>query len=223
MSGDVDDGGVDDGGIEVETAGGEVRTLDETEVEELYPDVPNWDDEYLDRVSDRLMFSYDLERDHTVDGRTFDLYGEMHIESRKQLFHPSLNYANHESEEFLFAHRMERVSVDDLRALVDLGHELADGWVEGHEEHYGTDFTFVLVAPEVTEAIRGFVSGFRERKLLKFGYYGHYEINLAVVAPDEEDAVGSKNADVLSAFTLWNEIEPEQPGLVSRLINRIAR
>ncbi len=218
MSGDVDDGRV-----EVETTGGEVRTLDESEVEELYPDVPNWDDEYFDRVSDRLMFSYDLERDYAVDGRTFDLFGEMHIESQKQLFHPSLNYANHESEEFLFAQRMEAVGVDDLKTLVDFGHELADEWVDGHEEHYGTDFTFVTVVPEVTEEVHEFVSGFRERKLLKLGYYGHYEINLAIVAPDTEDAVGSKSADVLPAFTLWETIDDDRPGLFSRVVDRLAR
>ncbi|WP_224333403.1 hypothetical protein [Haloprofundus halobius] len=192
--------------------------------EPLYPDVPDWEDEYLDRVSDRIMFNYDLEKDRTVRGRTFDLFGTMRVESQKHFFHQSLNYANHASEEYLFAQRRPSVTVTDVEALVSLAHELADDpqWLVADEEHYGTDFTFVLVLSAIPDDVREFVADHQSRNLLKYGYYGHYEVNLAVVAPDDEDIVASQNADVARAFALWSDVDPTQRGgLFARLLGRL--
>lgn len=188
-----------------------------------YEDVPVWNDEYLDRVSDRLMFNYDLERDARFRGESFDLYASMRIDSQKEFFHPSLDYANHHSNEHLFARRVDRASVAELERLVELGHDLADEWVEGDEEHYGTDLSFVLVADEIPDDVREFVVDFRERELLKYGYFGHYEIGLGVVAPDDERAVASREADVVSAFALWDDV-PErkgQRGILARLLGKL--
>lgn len=189
---------------------------------DAYENVPVWDDEYLDRVSDRLMFNYDLKRDYRARGEPFDLYGTMRIRSQKEFFHPSLDYANHHSDEHLFARRVDSVSVRDLERLVELGHALADDRVDGHEEHFGTDFSFVLVAPTIPDDVREFVVDFRERQLLKLGYYGHYEINLGVVAPDEEDAVASREADVVAAFALWDDLPDRRSGgFLSGLLRRL--
>ncbi|MFB6131617.1 MAG: hypothetical protein ABEJ28_12445 [Salinigranum sp.] len=187
-----------------------------------YPDVPDWEDEYLDRVSDRLMFNYDLEKDRRVDGERFDLYGQLRIESQKQFIHRSINFANYHVEEHLFAERVPSVSRADLERRVEFAHALADEWVQADEEHQGTDFTFVFVAPEISDSVRSFVGGFSDRTLLKFGYYGHYEVNLAAVAPDEEVIVASKNADVARAFALWADPGAEStPGLLARLLRRL--
>ena len=185
------------------------------------PDVPDWDDEYVDRVSDRLMFNYDLEKDYRVRGRTFTMYGELRLESQKHFLHRSINYANHESREHLFVLRADSVSRSDLKTLAKLGHDLADEWIVANEEHYSTDLTFAVVAPEIPEDVREFVAGFEDRKLLKFGYYGHYEVNLLVVAPDREQAVESRNADVAAAFRTWAEVPEEPPGLLARLVARL--
>ena len=179
--------------------------------------VPEWDDEYLDRVADRLKFSYDLERDYTAGGERFDLYGRLHIESQKQVLHQSLNWANYQTNEHLFARRARGVSVADLEGLVDLGHDLADEYIEADEEHRETELTFVLVVPSIPETVRSFVAGFRDRTLLRYGYYGSYEVNLVVVAPDREDGVASSEADVAAAFELWRDAEAEQTGLLGRL------
>ena len=65
-----------------------------------------------------------------------------------------------------------------------------------------------------------FVSGFRDRTLLKYGYYGAYEIHLAVVAPDREDVVVSKKSDIDDAICVWQSIEPNR-GFIDRLKERI--
>jgi len=187
---------------------------------EIREAVPTWDDEYFDRVSDRLMYSYDLERDYAVRGEAFDLYGEFRVLNQKQFFHPALSYADHETEEHVFARRAGRPTVADLESLVELGHDLADDWIEADEEHYETKFTFVLVADELPDAVASFVDGFRDRTLLKYGYYGHYEVNLAVVAPDDEAAVASEKADVVDAFALWGDVERESEGFLSRFAKR---
>ena len=192
--------------------------------EEAIPDdVPDWDDEYLDRVSDRLMFHYDLENGYRVRGERFDLYGELRVENRKQLFHPTLNYANHEAYEHLFARRLDRVTVEDLERLVEFGHDLADEWIVADEEHFETEFTFVLVASELSEPVRQFVEGFRDRTLLKFGFYGRYEVNLAVVAPGAERLAASRNAEVATAFRLWDDVPRTEPGLFERFVRSFWR
>ena len=187
---------------------------------EIREAVPDWDDEYLDRVSDRLMYNYDLEKDHRVEGERWDLYGEMRVRSQKQFFHPALSYADHEAEEYLFARREPRPTVAELERLVDLGHGLADEWVVPDEEHFGTDFTFVLVADELPDDVSEFVDGFRDRTLLKFGYHGHYEVNLAVVVPDSEAHVASEAADAVEAFTLWDDVTEPDEGFISRFARR---
>jgi hypothetical protein len=194
----------------------ERSTAPESETE-ADADLPSWDDDYLQSVAERLKFNYDLERDYAVRRHDFEMYGRLYVQSQKQFLHQSLNWANYETVEHLFVRRADGVSTADLDGLVELGHGLAEEWITPDEEHQGTDFTFVLVVPDISEAVRGYVDGFRDRTLLKYGYYGAYEVNLAVVAPDRADAVGSSEADVAAAFELWRELDGDGGGLLGRL------
>ena len=181
--------------------------------------VPDWDDDYIDRVSDRLLHSYDLERDRTVRGRRFSLYGRLEIQSHKQFFHPSVTYADHETTEHLFVTRESAISVAGLERLAALGDELAEAWIDPDAEHFGTEFVFGVVAPEIPDEVRTFVSGFESRTLIKYGYHGHYAVRLFVVAPEQTDAVASPSTDVLQAFRLWDDAEQsrEPTGVLDRL------
>lgn len=183
--------------------------------------VPDWDDEYIDRVSDRLLHNYDLEKDYAVSGDRFTLYGRMEVLSNKHFLHPAISIAEHESVEHLFAARVDHVDDRTLDRYVDLGHQLADKWLEPDEEHYSTEFTFVVIAPSIPDAVRGRVEGFSDRTLLKYGYHGHYELNLIVVAPETEELVANENADVATAFRLWERIERTEPGLLGLIARRL--
>ena len=202
-------------------------TADESEeppddvVNDARRDAPDWDDEYVDRVADRLVFNYDLEKDVDARGERFPLYGRMTVESQKHFLHPSLSYANHGSTEHLFCRRVSGVTVAECERLAALGHDLAEEWIDANEEHYSTDFTFVLVCPTVPDEVGEFVASFRDRTLLKFGFYGHYEINFVVVAPGEEKIVASREAHVEEAFRLWEPIEKEEPGLLDLIARRL--
>lgn len=211
---DATDAVAEDGADDASDAAAEPDTA-------TYPDVPDWDDEYIDRVSDRLLFNYDLDRDRHVRGERFTLYGELHIESHKQFFHEALSYGHHESGEHLFVRRADRVDVAELERLVDLGHRLADEWIAPNEEHYSTEFTFAIATDTIDPDTRSFVEGFTDRTLLKYGYHGHYEINLVVVAPERKDIVASRNADIADAFGLWDDAD--SGGLLERLVARVRR
>ncbi|SMO32999.1 hypothetical protein [Halorubrum cibi] len=219
MAGHDSSGSEDDGG----KPGTAPRHDHEELPAEIRERVPDYDDEYLDRVSDRLMYSYDLETDYAVDGERFDLYAEMRMRNQKQFLHPALSYADHETKEYLFARRVSTPTVGELERLVDLGHAVVDERVEGDEQHYGTDVTFVLVSDRVPEEVVEFVDGFRDRTLLKFGYYGHYEVNLIVVAPEPETMVASEAAGIADAFRLWEPVEPPKEGFLSRFAKRFWR
>ena len=219
-----DEAGADEAGADVATpAGADDRRAPEELPAEIREAVPEYDDEYLDRVSDRLMYSYDLDRDVVVDGERFELTAEMRVRNQKQFLHPALSYADHDMMEFLFARRVSTPAVADLERLVEFAHAVADDRVEGDEEHFGTDVTVVLVADRVPESVVDFVDGFRDRTLLKFGYYGHYEVNLVVVAPDREELVASEAADVAGAFRLWEPLAEPDEGFFSRLAKRFWR
>lgn len=185
------------------------------------PDVPDWDDEYLDRVSDRLMFHYDLEKDVVERTERFSLYAEMRMQNEKHFLHPALSFAHHESYEHLFARRESAVTVEDLESLVSLGHDLVDDYVEPDERHYSTDFVFVLVVDGIPDDVADFVENFSARELLKYGFNGHYEIHLVVVDPDAERIVSSEDAHVEEAFRLWTPIEKEEPGLFQLITRRL--
>ena len=190
---------------------------------EIREAVPDYDDEYLDRVSDRLMYSYDLDADVVVDGERFDLTAEMRMRNQKQFLHPALSYADHDVMEHLFARRAADPTVAELERLVEFAHGVADERVEGNEQHYGTDVTVVLVADRISDPVAEFVDGFRDRTLLKFGYYGHYEVNLVVVAPDEERLVASEAASSAEALRLWEPVEEPDDGVFSRFAKRFWR
>lgn len=194
-------------------------------IEDIEPvddvDLPEWGDEYFDQVAGRLVFNYDLERDRSVHGETFPMYGRLEMSSEKHFFHPSLRFGYHESIEHLFARRRPSVTTGDLDRLVELGHELADDWIEPDEQHFSTEFTFVSVVDRIPEDVRSYVDGFRDRTLLKYGYFGHYEINLVVVAPGRKQIVASSEADVEEAFRLWEPIEKEEPGLWDLITRRL--
>ncbi|SFR30242.1 MULTISPECIES: hypothetical protein [Halorubrum] len=185
--------------------------------------VPDYDDEYLDRVSDRLMYSYDLDRDVVVDGERFEMTAEMRVRNQKQFLHPALSYADHDLMEYVFARRVSTPSVAAVERLVEFAHDVADERVDAHEEHYGTDVTVVLVADRIPDDVAAFVDGFRDRTLLKFGYYGHYEVNLVVVAPEREALVASESADTAAAFRLWERVEQPDEGFFSRFAKRFWR
>lgn len=205
---------------DIETGADEAREEIGEEFERP-PDVPRWDDEYLDEVAERLLFNYDLERDYRIEGERFDLYGRMEVHSEKHFFHPALSFAQHRFDEHLFARRVGRLSVEDIDRLVELGHRLSEEWIAPDEEHYSTDFTFVTIAPELPGKVIDRIDGFRERTLLKYGYHGHYEINLVAVAPEREELVASEEADVARAFGVWESIERAEPGLLGLLARRL--
>ena len=184
-------------------------------------DVPDWEDEYVDRVSDRLLYNYDLEKEYTVEGERFTLYGKMELLSKKHFLHPSLSFAHHESTEHLFVRRTDQIDDRTLDRFVDLGNRLADEWIEPDESHFCTEFTFVAVAPSIPDGVRERVSTFDGRTLLKLGYHGHYEINLVVVAPDEQELVANDSADVATAFRLWDDISKEEPGILDLIARRL--
>lgn len=180
------------------------------------------DGAYLDRVAARLEHSYDLDRDRRVRGEAFDLYGRLRIEHRKQFLHPSITYADHGSKEHLFVRRASSVQRADLERLVELGHALAEEWIEPDETHYSTEFTFALIEPEIPESVRAFVDGFRDRTLIKLGFHGHYEVNLLVVAPERQAFVASTNADVGTAFAPWEKADDSvSGGWIDRLVGRL--
>jgi len=191
-----------------------------TEIREA---VPDYDDEYLDRVSDRLMYSYDLDRDTVVGGERFEMTAEMRVRNQKQFLHPAMSYADHDMREFVFTRRVTTPGVGEFERLVEFAHDIADERIDAHEKHYGTDVTVVLVADHIPDDVADFVANFRDRTLLKFGYYGHYEVNLVVVAPDEERLVSSESADTAAAFRLWERVDPPDEGLFSRFAKRFWR
>lgn len=185
------------------------------------PDVPEWDDEYLADVSDRLMFNYDLEKDVVERGEQFDMHAEMRMQNEKHFLHPALSFAHHESYEYLYARRQDRATRADLDSLVSLGHDLAEDQIEPDERHFSTEFVFVLVVEEIPDDVADFVADFSVRELLKYGYHGHYEIHLLVVNPEGERVVSSRGAHVEEAFRLWTPIEKEEPGLFQLLTRRL--
>lgn len=188
------------------------------------PPRPQWDDDYLDEVAGRLMFSFDLEKDRDVEGTRFDLYGLMQVESKTHIFHPLMDYGNHFSYEHLFVKRASHIDLDDIDRQIDLGHELASEWIIPDSEHYSTEFTFVSIVPEIPEAVADRVEAYKDRTLMKLGYHGHYEINLVVVNPADEEMNRSQNVDTHRAFRTWEDIEnPERPGFIGRVLQSIRR
>lgn len=186
-------------------------------------EVPVWDDEYLDAVALRLLHHYDLQREYTVDGEQFELYGHLEVKHERHAIHPSLTFAHHRTEEHLFVTRTSDLSTAELQRLETLGEQIADEWIDADENHYCTDITFAVVTELLPTEVQEYIDGYRNRTLLRKGYYGHYEINLIAVSPDREETVASQEADAEQAFRVWEPVVTETPGRLSRLIDWLSR
>ena len=207
----------------VASAGDVVKVGDDGPTYEWPEGVPRWNDDYFDRVALRLTHHYDLERDYDVDGRRFPMYGQLHVRHERHVIHQSVTFAEHRAEEHVFVDAITTPTVTDLERLSGLGERLAEEWVEADEDHYSTDFSFVVVATTLADDVAEYVDSYSNRTLLKYGYYGHTEVNLVVVVPDEETSVGSETADVEQAFRVWEPIVKAEPGRISRLLNWLSR
>lgn len=200
-----------------EASGGDRRPEEDHEYETGPPTDearPEWDDPYLDRVADSLQFNYDLARDERVDGHRFPLYGRLEMDSHKQFLHPAISFGHQYSYEHLYVDRRARPTVADLDSLVEVGHDLADD-IDHDEEHFATEFTFVVLAEDLPDDVATHVAGHDDRTMLKYGYHGHYEVNLAVAVPDDERVVDSGTA-IADAFRLW-DTDDGPSGVLGRL------
>jgi hypothetical protein len=175
---------------------------------------PEWDDEYVDRVADSLQFNYDLASDERVRGTRFPLYARLEMDTHKQFLHPAISFGHQYSYQHLYVDRRPRVTVEELEALVSLGHELADG-IDADEEHRSTEYTFAVVVDDLPPDAESFVAGHSDRTMLKYGYHGHYEVHLVVAVPGERRVVDS-GVHVADAFRLWDDGE-DASGLLGRL------
>lgn len=197
---------------------------DESRLVDDQPPRPTWDDAYLEAVANRLMYHYDLEKDRMVDDTTYDLYGILQVESKTHIFHPLLDYGNHFDYEHLFVERVPSITEREIREQVERGHALANEWIIPDAEHHSTSFTFISIVPSIPSDVESFVSGFKDRTLLKMGYHGHYEVNLVVVSPENVTLVASDNADVHRAFATWTDVgNRPKPGLIGRVIDALRR
>ena len=184
-------------------------------------DVPTLEDEYLQTISRRLVHNYDLEQDYRVRGESFALYGHMELHSQKHVLHSALSIAHHEAHEHVFLQRSKTLSQRAIDDAIELGHDLAEAWIDPNEEHYSTEFIFGFVVPEIPTDLASTVRDIDERTLLKFGYNGHYDIGIVLVAPETKQIVASESVDIVDALRTWEPIEQNNTGWLGRLARRL--
>ena len=185
--------------------------------------VPVWDDEYLDAVAGRLFNHYDLEREYTVAGERFPLYGELRVRHERHALHPSLTFAHHESREHVFVTELPEPTGADIDRLEAVGEQLRDDWIVPDETHHGTEFTFVIVADTLSPTVRDRIADYSNRTLIKFGYHGHYEISFLGVVPEQHTSVASPAADIEQAFRVWEPITRTEPSRLDRFLDWLSR
>ncbi len=180
---------------------------------------PTWDDHYLDELAARLAHSYDLQKDRQINSRSFPLYGYLELHRQKQVLHPALSFAHHQLYEHVLVTTTDTISQQTVSDLVELGHTLADEWIDPGEEHYSTEFSFGVVTDHIPKAVTTAVSTIDERTMLKYGFNGHYDINIIVVAPEQEALIANDTADIAEAFRHWPPADASPGGLFDRLFD----
>lgn len=181
---------------------------------------PEWERDYLNRLAGRIVHSYDLEKNKHIRGFDFTLYASFEAQRHKQLFHPAISYAEHNLYEYLFVNEYDTVTIETVDQLIDLGHELADDWIDADDDHYATEFSFGLIVPSIPDDIRQYVSRIDERTMLRYGFDGHYDIHIIVVAPEEQSIVATDRAEIQAAFIEW-DTQSRSTGIFSSLLDQL--
>lgn len=141
--------------------------------------------DYIEKISNLLSRSFDIERAHHYKGKTFDLFAASFVRSERYVASKKIQVYGFENNEYCLVKRVKdlypSVLADFTSILIDACQDL----VKPHEEHMSTIITGVVVVEgKIDESLKHEIKRFNYNKSFLLGLKGWTYIRLLVVDID---------------------------------------
>lgn len=148
---------------------------------------------YLDNIEKKLYNSFDIYRDHTVDGYKYDLFAEHHLRTDHYILTRKTVIESIEANEYCFIKYFQTIDEDLLDKYKQQLIKAIDSIVDTDHGHMSSILTGVLVVDnKPTEDIIDMVKKFKYHKGFKFGLKGWVDIRLILVTMNQSYIVTNK-------------------------------
>lgn len=141
----------------------------------------------------KLLTSFDIERDVKVEGRRFDLRGEFNQEITRYFAFKELTYESFENNEVIFCKdygkKLTRKDIEELKGfIVEKCHLLAPP----RENHMSTCLTFILISGLEDDDLSKHIEKFRFYRSYLLGFKGWVNCKLICVDPERGRVITNK-------------------------------
>ena len=144
-------------------------------------------------LMNKLLTSFDIEKDVDIEGKRFDLRGEFNQEITRYFAFKELTYESFENNEIIFCKNYEgkitREGIGELKAFIkEKCHLLAPP----KENHMSTCLTFILVSELEGDEVDKDIKRFHFYRSYLLGFKGWVNCKLICVDPEKGRIITNK-------------------------------
>ncbi len=162
---------------------------------------------YLDLIEEKLIGSFDIKRNYSINNSNYDMYAEYHLRNEKYvLVKKAIVYA-FENNEYSLIKYCENINKDYLQEIINTLTDSVELIVKPNREHMSSTITLTIVTDnnfnnEDKEEITKIISRFNYNKGFAFGFKGWADIRLVLVSLNEGlIATNKKGKEVIEVYS----------------------
>lgn len=127
-----------------------------------------------------LQNNYNIEREASVLGDTYDLKAEYNVRNSKYVMTKKVEVYAFRSEEKIYFKEIKNINRDFLKLLRDKIKEDINKLISVDDEHMSTELTFIFACEDISKETVKKIEKFKYHKDFKFGLRGWANVKLFV-------------------------------------------
>lgn len=156
---------------------------------------------YLENVSEKLKYNFDLIEIPEFDGIKFSLAAKSNIRNERFVATKGTVIYAYENNEYCFIRVMDDVTLEGVDDTFNALKKAMDDFVVPNDEHMSTVFTgIILTTGNVDANLEDIIKKFKYQKSYKLGFHGWTSIRLVVVEISSGKVITSREAKKISKF-----------------------
>lgn len=161
--------------------------------------------QYLDLIEEKLIGSFDIKRNYSINNLNYDMYAEYHLRNEKYvLVKKAIVYA-FENNEYSLIKYCENINKDYLQEIINTLTDSVELIVKPNREHMSSTITLTIVTDNIfndRDEITKIISRFNYNKGFAFGFKGWADIRLVLVSLNEGlIATNKKGKEVIEVYS----------------------
>lgn len=152
-------------------------------------------DEYIDIISEKLTYNYNVEKEKDLNGTMFDLHAICNVNNSKFIGSKKIVVYAYDNNSYIYVKNFKTLSIEDVRNVLDANAEKLLTSTQVDSEHMSTHYTIVFVTESsLPSELKNFIKKYRKQKSYAFGFKGWSSIGVVLVSLGENEIVYNKDA-----------------------------